>query len=224
MTGLYRSGRPADAVRAYDEARGHLREELGLEPARAPRRLQIAVLQHDPSLAQVSSGASDHTEPTSFVGRDASAHLGRAVDRDRVVTVVGLGGMGKTRLVDEFAHRRRNAGHRVLRAAMAATADPTRVSQHVAGALGLFTDDAGSPLDVITAAIGLQPALLVLDGVERFTAEVGNLALQLVDRLPGLRIVVTSRVVPASAWSGWSRSARSRCRPPGRASRARHWS
>jgi len=195
MTGLYRSGRQADALRAYDEARGHLREELGLEPGPELRRLQIAVLQHDPSLAQPSSGTTDHTEPTSFVGRDAElAHLGRAVDRDRVVTVIGLGGMGKTRLVDEFAHRRRRSGHRVLRASMGATADPTRVSQHVAGALGLFTDDAGSPLDVITAAIGAEPTLLVLDGVERFTAEVGNLALQLLDRLPALRIVVTSRV------------------------------
>jgi len=195
MTGLYRSGRQADALRAYDEARGHLREELGLEPGPELRRLQIAVLQHDPSLAQPSSGTTDHTEPTSFVGRDAElAHLGRAVDRDRVVTVIGLGGMGKTRLVDEFAHRRRRSGHRVLRASMGATADPTRVSQHVAGALGLFTDDAGSPLDVITAAIGAEPTLLVLDGVERFTAEVGNLALQLLDRLPTLRIVVTSRV------------------------------
>ena len=117
MTGLYRSGRQADVLRAYDEARGHLREELGLEPGPELRRLQIAVLQHDPSLAQVSSGATDHTEPTSFVGRDAwSWHTsGGRSTVIAVVTVAGLGGMGKTRLVDEFAHRRRRAGHRVLR-------------------------------------------------------------------------------------------------------------
>ena len=51
MLALYRSGRKADALRVYDEARRSLAEELGLEPSESLQQLQRAVLTDDPSLA-----------------------------------------------------------------------------------------------------------------------------------------------------------------------------
>ncbi len=195
MVGLYRSGRQAEALRAFDEVQAHLRDELGVAPGPELRRLQIAVLQHDPGLARASIDIKATSAVSSFVGRTAELdRLARAVGRDGIVTVVGLGGMGKSRLVDEFAYGQRLAGLRLLRVSMGTLVDAERLPQHVADALGLFTDDAASPLDVLVAAIGSEPTLLVLDGVEQFTAEVGNLALQLMQRCSRLRIVATSRV------------------------------
>ena len=51
MLALYRSGRQTEALEAYREFRGVLREELGLEPSSALRKLEAAILRHDPVLA-----------------------------------------------------------------------------------------------------------------------------------------------------------------------------
>ena len=120
--------------------------------------------------------------------------LGRALERNRIVTVVGLGGMGKSRLVDEFVHRRVLAGDTVLRAALASAHDLTRVDRFVADALGLYVDEEAAPIAVLVAAIGATPTLLVLDGVEHAATEIGNLALTLIERCPRLRVVTTSRI------------------------------
>jgi DNA-binding SARP family transcriptional activator len=51
MLALYRSGQQADALRVYREAHAYLADELGLEPGRELRALELAVVNHDPSLA-----------------------------------------------------------------------------------------------------------------------------------------------------------------------------
>jgi DNA-binding SARP family transcriptional activator len=51
MVALYRSGRQAEALDAYNDARRVLRDELGLEPSEELQALQRAILAHDPSLA-----------------------------------------------------------------------------------------------------------------------------------------------------------------------------
>ena len=79
MLALYRCGRQADALEAYQQGRRHLDEELGLEPSPELRRLQEAILRHDPSLV---SRAPDESE--------------RA--RDRVVTMLFTDIEGSTRL------------------------------------------------------------------------------------------------------------------------------
>jgi len=108
MLALYRCGRQAEALRVYDEGRAQLVNELGLDPGPELRRLQAAILEHDPSL-----GAG--RAPPCAVGRLPGAlngFVGRAgelrevrslVGRHRLVTVTGCGGAGKTRLALEVA-------------------------------------------------------------------------------------------------------------------------
>jgi len=61
---LYRSGRQSEALRAIDDARTTLREELGVEPGRPLRDLEVAILQHDPSLDRFADGGTSHPRAT----------------------------------------------------------------------------------------------------------------------------------------------------------------
>ncbi len=193
MMALYRSGRQAEALRAYEECRAVLREQLGLEPGPELRRLHVAMLQQEPSLESMSA---DGVAPRAgFVGRAGElAALDRALARSRIVTVVGHGGMGKTRLVAELAHRRRLTGETMWSAALATLPGRDHVAGHIAAELGLAVDEDAAPIDVVVAAVGNRRGVLVIDAGERAISETSAVVLRLLERCPALHIVVTSRV------------------------------
>ena len=110
MLALYRLGRQADALAAYHRARKILSVELGIEPTPALRRLERRILVHDPSLDRVrpERSAARHTLPaalTPLVGRTAElATLQQRLAAARLLTLTGVGGVGKTRLALALAH------------------------------------------------------------------------------------------------------------------------
>ena len=115
MLALYRAGRQAEALRAYTEARDRLVDELGIDPGPALRELEARILAQDPSLAAAGpAGLAAVPAPmatgnlrerlSSFVGRTAELQeLSEAVRSSRLVTLIGPGGVGKTRLAVEAA-------------------------------------------------------------------------------------------------------------------------
>src|SRR5262249_5709620 len=139
IVALYRSGRHAEALDAYQDYRRLLMDELGVEPSPGLRQLQRAGPAHDPSLGLPAGwgpalapgpapapGRRDNLPVaiSSFVGRAAeTSEVTGLVDRHRLVTLTGAGGCGKTRLALEAGARR--AGLHADGVWLAALAAPT---------------------------------------------------------------------------------------------------
>jgi predicted ATPase/DNA-binding SARP family transcriptional activator len=117
---LYRSGRDAEALDVYQDARRALVEELGIEPRRELRDLQQAILNQDPSLNVVTEDAPAASTRGVFIGRERELEqLSAGLDdsfagRGRLFLIAGEPGVGKTRLADELIARARARGARIL--------------------------------------------------------------------------------------------------------------
>jgi class 3 adenylate cyclase len=149
-----------------------------------------------PPLRSLSTRRSNLPVPlTSFVGRDAELReVATLLSRHRLVTVIGTGGTGKTRLMLEAAGRildRFPDG--VWLAELAALGDPAQIPSEVARALGA-PEMAGVPAtSTVTAFLADKYLLLLLDNAEHLVDGTATLAERLLAGAPGLRIIATSR-------------------------------
>jgi predicted ATPase/DNA-binding SARP family transcriptional activator len=210
MLALYRSGRQAEALRAYSEARARLVDELGIEPGAGLRDLESRILAQDPSIGAprtevvtvASQTAGNLREPPNrFVGRDSELeHLRQAVASSRLVTVIGPGGVGKTRLAVETAsslQSRHRDGAWIIE--LAAVADADGVASAVASALraseavGAAGEGVGSTRDLIIHHVAGRSLLLVLDNCEHVIGAAAALASEMVGAAAELRLIATSR-------------------------------
>ncbi|MEC3914965.1 ATP-binding protein [Nocardia sp. CDC160] len=199
--GLYRSGRQAQALAELRRVRGLFIDELGVEPGPALRELERRMLAHDPGLlpaaAPVSIEAVSDTvagpalvrPSTRFIGRAReSALLVELLERSRLVTITGPGGVGKTRLVIEYAADRDDTW--LVR--LADVREPGALVSMTAAALGL-AGPAAATSTAIGRAIADRTGLLVLDNCEHLVDDLPELVLPLLSQSPGLRILATGR-------------------------------
>ncbi len=212
MLALYRAGRQAEALRAYTEARDYLVDELGIDPGPALRELEARILAQDPSLAAAGpAGLQAVPAPlatgnlrerlSSFVGRTAEIEeLSEAVRSARLVTLIGPGGVGKTRLAVEAAAAL-GPEHRdgAWLVEFASVTEPEGVAPAVAGALGVATAGLMGPpspdstVELIVRDLAGRSLLVVFDNCEHVIDQVAALAETLAGTVPGLRLIATSR-------------------------------
>ncbi|MFN8482331.1 MAG: BTAD domain-containing putative transcriptional regulator [Anaerolineae bacterium] len=186
------------ALSAYETLRRILAEDLHVEPTGETRRLrdQIASGEIGPSV----SPAPSHNLPgplTPFVGRDAEMiELLSLLDPSapsRLVTIIGLGGMGKSRLALEVAHRLwRSYAHGACLAPLESAAGPAFIVSAIAAALGVRFEGPTDPRDQLLAYLRDKEMLLVLDGFERHVAA-AEVIIEILRQAPGVKALVTSR-------------------------------
>ena len=211
------TGRRRDAIRAMQRAREALREQLGVEPGAALRALEHRLLEgHDglPADARHAAGAVGRRgdvlrrgpppRPSPIIGRATEIHELEAMLRQHtLVTISGAGGIGKTRLAVEVAHRVGDEfehGATVVELAAARTHESVCAAVAVGvGAVQLHLD----PLEAVADLLASRQVLVVLDNCEHMLPAVIDVV-ETLRACPMVKILATSRTpIGASGEHVW---------------------
>jgi predicted ATPase len=216
MRALAAAGRQSEALTVYQRTREHLAERLGVDPSKRLEQAYLAILRQEipqaatppPAAGQAAPRPGEPSgpfapkvrrPPTSFIGRDDEVTcVLKRLAAERLVTLTGPGGVGKTRLSTEVAAK---VTVPAWFAELARVTDPAEVAYAVLEALGLRersiaprgADMGGDPVDRLCAAFGDRDALLILDNCEHVIDAVAGLAARLVNDFPRVKILATSR-------------------------------
>jgi predicted ATPase/DNA-binding CsgD family transcriptional regulator len=147
------------------------------------------------SALAIRAGGNLPAEVTSFVGRRRElADVKRALSRSRLVTLTGVGGVGKTRLAERVARDRRRAyPNGVWLVELGELPDPDLLTEAVLTELGVPGQPSGDALTALIDFVSSRHLLLVLDNCEHMLDEVAALSAALLRSCPDLQILATSR-------------------------------
>ncbi|MGB7858886.1 MAG: BTAD domain-containing putative transcriptional regulator, partial [Acidimicrobiia bacterium] len=190
MTARYRLGRNADALRAYQDLSANL-AEIGVEPGEPLRRLEEKILLHDKSLTHAKHNLP--TELDSFIGREIEiSEVKELLANNRLVTLTGPGGSGKTRLAVHLARQLLDEyPDGIWFVELAALRDPELISTEVVRIIGLSPSD--DPTGLLERALANDTALIILDNCEHILERVSDLVTSILRSSPHVGLIATSR-------------------------------
>jgi predicted ATPase/DNA-binding SARP family transcriptional activator len=210
MICLYQAGRQADALAAAQELRRRLVDELGLDPSPELAQLERAILDHDNNLLPANLAAGSEREGgrpraryrwrrpsigSSLIARDeliveVADHVAPAV----LVTLVGVGGVGKTRLAAAVADRiAPSHEEQVAWVDLTTLAEQPAVVYELATLLGVRASRGEDLTDRLATAISDRDVVVVFDNCEHVLDGVRPLTRVLLERCPSLAVLATSR-------------------------------
>jgi predicted ATPase/DNA-binding SARP family transcriptional activator len=203
------AGRRQEALAQFQELKRGLEREFADEPDDETRALYREILTRSFGAEEEGEAATSAAAPpegqapslprqlTSFVGRERELRETAALlGSNRLLTLTGAGGCGKTRLALELA-RQRGAGPdgEAWVVELAAIGDPALVAPAIAQSLGTRIASGRAPEIALAEHIGERQLLLVLDNCEHLVASVAALVEALLARCPRLTVLATSREV-----------------------------
>jgi predicted ATPase len=207
MGALYRSGRQAEAIEVYAEARATLADELGIEPGEALKQLEAGILRNDPALGEVAGDAPVQPRKRARIPVLASTTYGRDELRAevagllgdvevRLVTLTGIGGSGKSRVATLVATnvQERFADTAYLQVTEGIGADQLLVEL----ALAFGCPVSGDPADALATLDPAAPVLVVLDNLEALDqarrGDASSVVRRLLDASAALTVLATCRL------------------------------
>ncbi len=195
MRALQASGRPGRALEVYEDVRGRLADQLGADPSAGLQALHLDLLRTRPP----AKGGNLPAAVSSFVGRESDVSAVRElISAHRLVSLLGPGGSGKTRLSVEVGA---GVPGDVWRVELAPVTDPAELPQAILTSLALRAPaqfdrpgrSTASELTRLREAIAGRAMLLILDNCEHLIAATAEVADELLRAAPGLRLLTTSR-------------------------------
>ena len=199
MQALVAAGRQGDALAAFARLRARLADELGMDPSPRLCELEQRVLRQDLPTASVAPVPRTVSRPrlpvSSFIGRDATmAHAGALLERHRIVTLCGPGGVGKTRLALHVAAAvasRYGDGALVVEFGEGGRDD---VEPMLAAALRMSdTGPTESFAERVTALLAVRHQLLLFDNCEHVADRIAELVEAVSAGTPRVDLLLTSR-------------------------------
>ena len=186
------------SVRTVESHVAALRRKLCVSTHRELVRLAAGYVAAGPGTGRGTGLAASPRLPaplTSFVGRDGErAALAAALDTSRLVSAVGPGGIGKTRLALAVAADVADRFGGTWYADLVPVTDPALLPAAVLACLGADESSSRPAQDALAAALGERRALLVLDNCEHLVNAVAMLTERLLSACPNLAVLVTSRI------------------------------
>jgi predicted ATPase/DNA-binding SARP family transcriptional activator len=203
MLAQYRSGRQADALDTYRQTRERLVEQLGVDPSQTLRAVHQQILdgaggqqapRHVPSHQRMVATPLPR-RPTSFIGRQRELDgIGVALRDAPLVTLTGVGGVGKTRLALEAAGREQTRfGDGAWICELAPLDDPAAVGHAVAATLHLQQRQGLDIESTVIEYLRARELLLVVDNCEHLLDAVARLIDKIVLDCPRVAVLATSR-------------------------------
>ena len=196
LRALNADGRQVEAIRAFERFRTLLLDEVDAVPLESTLALLDSIRQQSGNPVRARPSTPELPETlTGFVGRQVE--LGQLAElfasgEERLISIVGLGGSGKTRLALEAARRYGVASTvQPLFVSFAGVTDSAEVAPALVSALGLSWEGGEAERAVIDG-LGFRERLLILDNFEEVLPAASFLT-RLLEAAPGIRLLVTSR-------------------------------